>query len=51
MVMVVSLFGIPLGIFGVILYRRRKKVLGSFLILIGGALLIMGVVAILNFHP
>jgi len=51
MVMVVSLFGLLLGIVGVFLCRRQMKVIGSFLILIGAALLIMGIVAILNFHP
>ena len=51
MVMVASLFGLLLEIAGVFLYRRRKKVLVSLLILIGTALLITGVVAILNFHP
>jgi LPXTG-motif cell wall-anchored protein len=51
MVMVVSLFGLLLGIIGVFLYRKRKKVLGSLLVFIGAALLITGIVAILNFHP
>jgi hypothetical protein len=51
MVMVISLFGLLLGIAGVFLCRRRKKVIGSLLILVGAVLLIIGVVAILNFHP
>ena len=51
MVMVASLFGLLLGIVGVFLFRSRKKVIGSFLILIGAALLLTGIVAILNFHP
>jgi hypothetical protein len=51
MVMVISLFGLLLGISGVFLWRRRKKVTGSLLILVGAVLLITGVVAILNFHP
>jgi len=51
MVMVVSLFGLLLGIVGAFLYRRQKKLLGSLLVFIGAALLITGVVAILNFHP
>jgi hypothetical protein len=50
MVMVISLFGLLLGIAGVSLWRRRKKVIGSLLILVGAVLLIIGVVAILNFH-
>ena len=51
MVVIVSLFGLLLVIAGVFLCRRRRKVVGRFLILIGTAFLIMGVVAILNFHP
>jgi hypothetical protein len=43
MVMVASLFGLVLVIGGIFLCRRRRKVIGSFLILIGGALLIMGI--------
>ena len=51
MVMVLSLFGLLLGIIGVFLCRKGKKIIGSFLIFIGAAFLIMGIVAILSFHP
>jgi purine-cytosine permease-like protein len=49
--MVFSLLGVLLALFGVFLYRRRMKFLGGFLILLGGAMFISGIVAIVSFHP
>jgi hypothetical protein len=55
MIVVVSLLGLLVRVGGFFLYRKQKAPIGIFLILMGAALFIMGVVlgavAILNFHP
>jgi hypothetical protein len=55
MILVVSLLGLLVGVGGFFLYRKQKAPIGLFLILSGAALFIMGLVvgavAILNFHP
>ena len=55
MLIVVPLLGLLLGIVGVFLYRRKKKVAGGLLVVIGATFAILGIViaivAILNFHP
>jgi hypothetical protein len=53
--MVLPLLAVLLGIVGVFLYRRKKKVAGGLLVVIGATVAILGIViaiiAILNFHP
>jgi hypothetical protein len=51
MVMLGSLFGLVLFILGVFTYRRGQKAVGGILILIGGSLVVLGVIALLSFHP
>ena len=51
MVMLGSLFGLLLFILGVFTYRRGQKTVGSILIFIGGLLVVLGVIALLSFHP
>jgi hypothetical protein len=51
MVMLGFLFGLVLFILGVFTFRKGQKTAGSILILIGGALVILGVIALLSFHP
>jgi hypothetical protein len=51
MVMVWSLFGLALAIFGVFLYRRGRKAAGGVLVIVGGLLFVLGVIALLSFHP
>ena len=55
MILVVSLLGLLVGVGGFFLYRKLKGLIGILLILIGAGLgimgIVVGVVAILNFHP
>jgi hypothetical protein len=51
MVMVWSLFGLSLAIFGVFLYRRGRKTVGGVLVVVGGSLFTLGLIALLSFHP
>jgi hypothetical protein len=51
MVMLGSLFGLVLFILEVFAYRRGQKTVGGILILIGGLLIVLGVIALLSFHP
>jgi hypothetical protein len=51
MVMLGSLFGLVLSILGIFIYRRGQKAVGGILIVIGGALVVLGVIAVLSFHP
>ena len=51
MTIVLSVIGIVLAIIGVSLFRKQKKALGSVLVIVGVALLILGFIAISSFHP
>jgi hypothetical protein len=51
MVMLGSLFGLVFFILGVFTYRRGQKTVGGILIFIGGLLVVLGVIALLSFHP
>jgi len=51
MVMLGSLFGLVLFILGVFTYRRGHKTVGGIFIFIGGLLVVLGVIALLSFHP
>jgi hypothetical protein len=51
MVMLGSLFGLVLFIVGVFTYRRVRKTVGGILIFIGWLLVVLGVIALLSFHP
>ena len=51
MVMVWSLFGLSLAIFGVSLYRRGRKAVGGGLVVVGGLPFTLGLIALLSFHP
>jgi hypothetical protein len=51
MVMLGSLFGLVSFILGVFAYRRGQKTVGGILIFIGGLLVVLGVIALLSFHP
>ena len=51
MVMIWSLIGALLAAVGIILFRRQRKLVGTLFIIIGGSLVILGVIALLSFHP
>ena len=51
MVIVQILLGLILLLVGIFMYRKNKKLLGGLMIFIGGSLIVLGVVAILSFHP
>jgi hypothetical protein len=51
MVMLGSLFGLVFSILGIFIYRRGQKAVGGILILIGGPLVVLGVIALLSFYP
>ena len=51
MVMLGFLFGLVLFILGVFTFRKGRKTAGGILILIGGALVLLGVIALLRLHP
>jgi hypothetical protein len=51
MVVLGSLFGVVLFILGVFTYRRGQKTVGVILIFIGGLLVVLGIIALLSFHP
>jgi len=51
MVMLWSLFGLSVAVFGVFLYRRGRKVIGGLLVVLGGSLFTLGAIALLSFHP
>jgi hypothetical protein len=51
MVMLGSLFGLVLFILGVFTYRRGQKTVGCILIVIGGLLVVLGIIALWSFHP
>jgi len=50
MVIVSSLLGACLAGIGYIFFRRQKKILGTFLLVVGGLLILLGVIAMLRFH-
>ncbi len=51
MVMVQLLLGLILVVTGIFVYRKNKNLVGGLLIFIGGSLVVLGVIAILSFHP
>jgi hypothetical protein len=51
MVMLWSLFGLSVAIYGVFLYRRGRKAIGGLLVVVGGSLFTLGAIALLRFHP
>lgn len=51
MVMLLTLVGLVLSILGIFIYRRGDKVVGGILIFIGGSVVVLGVIAVLSFHP
>ena len=51
MVFLLILLGLALVIAGTVMFRKNKKLLGGLMILVGGSLVVLGVVAILSFHP
>lgn len=51
MVILLAILGLALVIAGIFMFRKNRKLLGGLMILIGGSLVALGVVAILSFHP
>ena len=51
MVMVQVLLGLILLVTGIFVYRKNKTLVGGLMIFIGGSLVVLGVIAILSFHP
>jgi hypothetical protein len=50
MVMVSSLIGVLIFAFGVVLYQKQRKITGSILVVGGVCLVVLGLIALLNFH-
>ena len=51
MIMIIGLLGGLLAFFGVFLYRKRRKKIGTLLAIAGTALVILSAIALLSFHP
>jgi hypothetical protein len=49
--MVLALLGLMLLIAGIFMYRKNKTLVGGLMIFIGGSLIVLGIVAIVSFHP
>jgi hypothetical protein len=51
MIVIIGLLGGLLGFFGVVLFWKGRKVLGSASVIAGVGLTILCAVALLSFHP
>ena len=51
MALILILFGLVVAIVGLVLFVKRRKTAGLLLFLTGSVFVVMGVVALLSFHP
>jgi hypothetical protein len=51
MLMIVGISGVLLALLGVSLYRKRRKLLGTLLAVVGASLAVLAVVGVTSLHP
>jgi LPXTG-motif cell wall-anchored protein len=51
MVLLLILFGLLMATAGLAFFVRRRKTIGALLLVVGGALVVLGSIALLSFHP
>jgi len=51
MVMVQTLLGLILLAAGIFLYRKNRRMTGGLMMIIGGSSVLLGIIAVLSFHP